>query len=159
MQNGLRIWADNPGDAEQERAARQKVAALDEAITTVQDLALLPGANVAHLRTRIVQIGPERASAVAELSPALTASLPLTELLSTGDDDVPLSVDLSSEFEAVWAEIGIDRQRELVRRLMESVVVQPGRGQERIELVQRLPRSASAPEVVRAHAAARRMNA
>jgi len=139
VQNGLMIWANDPGDNEREQAARDRIEALDESIRVAQDFALIPGADVAHLRTRIVELAAERATAVGELSRALTANLPLTELLATGDDDLPYAFDLSGNFDVAWAGIGIDRQRELVRRLIAKITVNTGRGQERIDVIQRFP--------------------
>lgn len=139
VQHGLGMWANDPGDADREQAARDRITGLDDSIRTAQDFALIPGADVAHLRTRIVELAAERAAAVGELSRALTANLPLTELLATGDDDLPYSFNLSGDFDAAWAEIGIDRQRELVRRLIGRITVYVGRGQDRIELVPRFP--------------------
>jgi DNA invertase Pin-like site-specific DNA recombinase len=141
VQHGLGLWANDPGDEAREREARERIAALDEALATAQDLALLPGANMAHLRGRIVELGAEREDAVAELSRALTANLPLTELLATGDEAVPYSFDLTGNFDSAWEALTIDRQRELVRRLIKSAVVHPGRGQARIQITPRVPES------------------
>lgn len=113
VQNGLMQWVNHTGDAEQEQAARDKIAAIDESIRVAQDLALMPGADVPHLKVRILQLAAERASAVAELSRALEASLPLTELLQTGDEDVPMSFDFTGDFDTAWESLSIERRREL----------------------------------------------
>lgn len=141
VQSGLMLFANDPGDAQREVEARARIAALDESIReNVADLTVLTGTARAELRVQIANLGALREDAVAELSRALSASLPLTELLETGDPDMPMSFDLSGDFDAAWAGLSIDRRRELVRRLIAKIVVQPGRGQERIELVPRRPR-------------------
>jgi site-specific DNA recombinase len=126
---------------------RAELAELRRRREQAQEIAMLPGADLAHLKGILAEFQTDEARLVTELNELVSQSAAdsmLTDLVSRikveGEGDSPdlFAAHSGPELGRRWDALAIEHKRELIRGLL-RIVVGPGRGTERVIIEQLKP--------------------
>lgn len=145
--SGRAMTSQQPGSGKRAAALRAEVAEMHRQRQTAQEIATMPGADLAHLKTLLAGLAQKEATARAELD-GLIADSAVESMLNDvilrvrleSEDDGPASYGGRSELEMSqrWDALSIEHKRQLITSLL-RITVDQGRTDKRIHIEQLKP--------------------